>query len=209
MIRPLQQLEAILLIWPDRRSERTAPDSDGCVADQRIGPGQFSSKVARAEHAPFPYLRARCSQASRRSGRVGQRAPQDQEASARRSRKLTTFRVGQRFHTSHRCCLLDGTQQLGASCYADGDALQCKASKGVLTTGVIRQLKKQSIPNTAFRELEDNEILSSELDAWRQHTMSTFNVSFFPVDHFSIQNDERALLRRLFETLDHVLTVNQ
>jgi medium-chain acyl-[acyl-carrier-protein] hydrolase len=59
-------------------------------------------------------------------------------------------------------------------------------------------------PITAFGGLQDQEISHRQLDAWREHTNSSFSLRMFPGDHFFLHASAPLLFRTIEQELRNV-----
>lgn len=79
-----------------------------------------------------------------------------------------------------------------------------RADFAVLETYVYQSAPILNIPITTFGGLQDIEVSFDELQAWREHTTSTFSQQMFPGNHFFIHSAQSLLLQFLSQKLNQI-----
>jgi medium-chain acyl-[acyl-carrier-protein] hydrolase len=83
-----------------------------------------------------------------------------------------------------------------------------RADFAVCETYNNQDVYRLNSPIRAFGGQEDPKVLLEHLEAWGEHTRSSFSVRMFPGDHFYLHSNESLLLQDISAELDYRLKVS-
>ncbi len=80
-----------------------------------------------------------------------------------------------------------------------------RADFAVVETYAYTPEQPLDCPITAFGGLDDREVSSNELEAWREQTKASFVLKMFPGDHFFLDSAKPLLLQSLSQKLHQIV----
>jgi medium-chain acyl-[acyl-carrier-protein] hydrolase len=80
-----------------------------------------------------------------------------------------------------------------------------RADFAVVETYAYTPEQPLDCPITAFGGLDDREVSSDELEAWREQTNASFVLKMFPGDHFFLDSAKPLLLQSLSQKLHQIV----
>ncbi len=76
-----------------------------------------------------------------------------------------------------------------------------RADFAVLETYVYTPQPLLECPITVFGGLQDQEVSTEELEAWREHTIASYHLQMFPGNHFFLHSAQEVLLQSIAQHL--------